>query len=62
MSRHDLDPVSLMGGLLMLDIALLYLLIDLTSVSIDERWIAPAVLISVGAVGLLATLRRRSEP
>lgn len=60
MSRHELDPVSLMGALLMLDIAVLYLLIDLTSLSLDERWIGPAVLISVGAVGLLATLRRRS--
>ena len=62
MTRHELDPVSLMGGLLMLDLALLYLLLDLTSLSIDERWIAPAILISVGGVGLLATLRRRSEP
>ena len=61
MSRHDLDPVSLMGGLLMVLVAGVFLLGDLTSLAIDGRWIGPAVLICVGAVGLLSTLRGRGS-
>ena len=62
MWRHDRDPLSLMAGLLLLDLGLIYLLVDATSLSIDGRWAWPAVLISVGAVGLLATLRGRPSP
>jgi hypothetical protein len=61
MPRHDLDPVSLMAGLLFLDLAAVFLLIDLTSLAIDGRWIGPIVLISVGAAGLLSTLRGRGS-
>jgi hypothetical protein len=48
-----------MAGLLVLLIGAVYLLADLTPLDMDGRWIGPAVLLTVGAVGLLATLRSR---
>ena len=64
-SRHERDEVSLMAGLLLVLVAGGFLLADLTSVSIQARWVCPAVLLVVGAVGLLASLRptrSASEP
>ena len=60
MERHERDAVSLMAGLLLVLLAGAFLLTDLTAVEIDGRWVAPVVLITVGAAGLLATLRSRS--
>ena len=57
MERHERDAVSLMAGLLMVLGAGLFLLGDLTPLELDGRWVAPLVLIVVGGVGLLATLR-----
>jgi hypothetical protein len=59
MSRHETDSVSLMGGLLLVLVAGLYLLHDLTTVQVDGRWVGPGVLIAVGLAGLVATLRPR---
>ena len=59
MWRHERDVVSLMAGLLVLMVGALFLVTDLTALSIDDRWIGPGVLLSVGAVGLLASLRRQ---
>lgn len=59
MWRHERDAVSLMAGLLVLLVGALYLLADLTELALDGRWVGPAVLLTVGAVGLLATLRDR---
>ena len=56
--KHDQDSVSLMAGLLLVLIAGLFLLGDLTTVDLDGRWMWPLALIAVGAVGLLSTLRR----
>jgi len=56
---HDRDAVSLMGGLLLVLVAGLFLLHDLTAVDLDARWVAPAVLITVGGAGVLASLRSR---
>ncbi len=60
--RHERDAVSLMGGLLILLVAGLFLVGDLTDLSLEGRWIGPVVLIAVGAAGLLATLRTGSTP
>ena len=57
MWRHERDTVSLMAGLLLVLGAGLFLLGDLTGVDLDGRWVAPLVLIVVGGVGLLSTLR-----
>lgn len=56
--KHEQDTVSLMAGLLLVLIAGLFLLGDLTAVDLDDRWIWPGALIAVGTVGLLSTLRR----
>ncbi len=57
MTRHRRDVVSLMAGLLLVLTAVLFLVADTTELSVDGRWAGPVVLIAVGAVGLLASLR-----
>ena len=57
MWRHDRDALSLMSGLLLVLLAGAFLVDDLTGLDVDGRWAAPLVLIAVGAVGLLSTLR-----
>lgn len=57
--RHRRDVISLMAGLLLVLTAGLFLVADTTELSVDGRWAGPIVLIGVGVVGLLATLRRR---
>ena len=58
MSRHEVDGVSLMGGLLLVLIAGLFLLSDLTTLDVQGRWFGPVVLITAGAAGLAASLRQ----
>ena len=57
MWRHERDSVSLMAGLLLVLLGAVFLVDDLTGLDVDGRWVAPLVLIAVGAVGLLSTLR-----
>ena len=59
MWRHERDAVSLMGGLLLVLLAAVFLVHDLTDIDVDGRWVAPVVLIAVGAAGLLSSLRHR---
>jgi hypothetical protein len=59
--KHEQDTVSLMAGLLLVLIAGLFLLGDLTAVDLDDRWIWPGALIAVGGVGLVTTLRGSSR-
>lgn len=59
MSRHERDAVSLMGGLLLVLVAVGVLVDDLTSVDVDVAWVLPGLLVAIGLVGLLATTRRR---
>lgn len=58
MSRHERDVLSLMGGLLLVLLAAVFLLDDTTGLSVDGRWVAPALLVAVGAAGLAGSLRR----
>jgi len=60
--RHERDAVSLMGGLLVVLLAGLFLAGDLTDLSLDGRWVVPVVLLAVGAAGLVSSLRNRAEP
>jgi hypothetical protein len=60
-SRHERDLVSLMLGLLTVLLAGLFLVTDLADLSFDGRWVFPVLLIGVGAVGLLGTLRSRTN-
>ncbi len=57
MWRHDRDTVSLMFGLLLVLLGGGFLVDDLTGLELDGRWAAPLVLIAVGAVGLVSSLR-----
>ena len=57
MWRHERDSVSLMAGLLLVLLGAVFLVDDLTGLDVDGRWVAPLVLMAVGAVGLLSSLR-----
>jgi hypothetical protein len=46
-----------MAGLLLVLLAGMFLVDDVTGLDVDGRWVVPLVLIAVGAVGLLSTLR-----
>lgn len=54
---HERDVVSLMSGLVLVLVAGLFLLHDLTALEVEARWLAPAVLLTVGVAGVLASLR-----
>ncbi len=58
MRRHRPDVVSLVFGLLLLAVAGLYLVTDLSSRSVDLRWVTPVVLIGIGVIGLAGSARR----
>lgn len=57
MWRHERDSVSLMAGLLLVLLGAVFLVDDLTGLDVDGRWVGPLVLMAVGAVGLLSSLR-----
>ena len=57
--RHARDAVSLVLGLLLLSVAALYLVHDLSDVHLDLRWVGPALLIGIGLAGLGGSVRRR---
>ena len=56
--RHARDILSLVLGLLLVAVAMLFLLTDVTGWSLDLRWTGPVALIAIGAAGLAASLRR----
>jgi hypothetical protein len=56
--RHATDGLSLVLGLLLVSVAALFLVNDLTD-GIDLQWAAPAALILVGLAGLAGSARRR---
>lgn len=61
-SSHERDLVSLFFGVVSIALGGLFLLSAGGAVSIDGRWALPAAIITVGAAGLLAALRQRSDP
>lgn len=58
MYRHDLDTLSLVTGLIFVAIGAAVLLDLAPGVHLPVRWLAPALLLLVGAIGLLASRRR----
>lgn len=52
------DLVSLVFGLLFAGLAGSYFVADLTDLQLELRWVAPAVLITGGLLGLLASVVR----
>ena len=61
MRRHDLDVFSLIMGLFFVGAALIWGLSDDPGAAWDS-WPLPVLLITVGAVGLLAALTRGRDP
>jgi hypothetical protein len=57
-TRHRRDAVSLVLGLLLAIVAVLFLVADVTDHAPDLRWAGPVALMAVGAAGLAATVRR----
>lgn len=58
-SRHAPDGVSLVLGLLLIAVAALFLVADISDGGVDLRWVGPVVLIVIGGAGLAASMRRR---
>ena len=56
--RHPRDAVSLVLGLVLATVAVLFLVVDVTDRSVDLRWAGPVALMAIGALGLAASLRR----
>jgi hypothetical protein len=54
--RHDLDPMSLVAGLLFVCLGLAFLSEDVGALDLQVRWVWPALLIGLG-VALLASRR-----
>ncbi|MDQ6874723.1 MAG: hypothetical protein M3042_06625 [Actinomycetota bacterium] len=61
MTRHPTDTVSLVAGLLFLGIVGVWALERSGVAPGAQAWILPALLIAVGAVGLLSVRPRRRE-
>ena len=56
MQRHDLDPTSLVAGLLFAGLGLAFLFDGIGALDLEVRWVWPALLIGLG-VALLASAR-----
>ncbi|MDQ1375431.1 MAG: hypothetical protein QOJ09_2769 [Actinomycetota bacterium] len=61
MQRHDLDPLSLVSGVLFAGLGILFLLDEAGSVTVQPRWVWPLVLIALGVAGLLASRPKPSD-
>jgi hypothetical protein len=57
--RHDLDPLSLMAGVVFAGLGLVSLLSE--GAGVTARWTWPVLLIVAGVVGLLASRRDRDS-
>lgn len=57
MRRHGRDLVSLFFGGFFAAVAVIYLLAAGGAITVDGRWGIPAILVVLGGVGLVASLR-----
>jgi hypothetical protein len=55
--RHDIDAVSVVAGLLFLVVAGVHIAARSTDTDLNLRWMVPAVLVLLGALGLLSAVR-----
>jgi hypothetical protein len=55
--RHETDAVSLIAGLLFLVVAGVHIVARSTETDLNLRWMVPAVLVLLGALGLLSAIR-----
>ncbi|MEY2476321.1 MAG: hypothetical protein QOG87_1636 [Actinomycetota bacterium] len=61
MERHELDPLSFVGGLVFAALGVLYLLDAADALTVQPRWVWPALLIALGVGGLLASRPKPSD-
>lgn len=61
MERHELDPLSLVGGIAFASLGVLFLLDGAGSLTVQPRWVWPILLIAIGVGGLLASRPKRDE-
>jgi hypothetical protein len=55
--RHEIDVASLVSGLLFLIVASVHISARATGTDLNLRWLLPATLVLLGALGLLSALR-----
>jgi hypothetical protein len=55
--RHDLDLTALVTGLVFVAFGLVFVIDGAGWADVDLRWIAPVLLVALGAAGLAAALR-----
>ena len=61
MERHELDPLSLVGGIAFAGLGILFLLDGWGSLTVQPRWVWPMLLIAIGVAGLLASRPKRTD-
>lgn len=59
MTRHELDLMSLVAGVVFVILGLGLLLDAGGGINFDARWVWPILLIGLGAAGLASSVRRR---
>lgn len=59
MDRHSLDIVSLIAGLLITAVAVVFLVGAYVDLALDGRLIVPLGLVAAGVIGLVALLSSR---
>lgn len=57
MERHDLDLTSLVAGLVFVALGIVLAVDGADWADLDLRWMAPVLLLGLGAAGLAAALR-----
>jgi hypothetical protein len=61
MERHELDPLSLVGGVVFAGLGVLFLLDGAGTLTVQPRWVWPILLIALGVAGLLASRPKSSD-
>jgi hypothetical protein len=61
MERHQLDPLSLVGGIVFAALGVLFLFDAAGSLTVHPRWVWPILLIALGVGGLLASSPKRAD-